>query len=187
MSKYTYKLLRRLPDVSKNLEVKVASIPEAGLGVFAAEPIKKGEHIITYTGHLYDESQDYQPWHDKVVLLPSDKGVQISVDPLCPGSPGSGAEFINHACFPNCEIVFPEREGASYPEFYALRDIEEGEEITFDYQLTDGGEPTLQECIENWPCFCGHPMCRKTTAHIPLKDWGEWIERCRASGYDPFI
>jgi SET domain-containing protein len=59
-----------------------------------------------------------------------------------------GFRFINHSCAPNTFIrCTPER-----AEFYALRDIRKGEEVTVDYGRShhDG---TLA-------CRCGAPNCQ---------------------------
>uniref|UniRef100_A0A915D0R6 SET domain-containing protein n=1 Tax=Ditylenchus dipsaci TaxID=166011 RepID=A0A915D0R6_9BILA len=50
---------------------------------------------------------------------------------------GNEARFANHSCDPNMKVqfVFVERFGPSYHRiaFFANRDIEKGEELTFDY------------------------------------------------------
>jgi SET domain-containing protein len=56
--------------------------------------------------------------------------------------------YTNHSCKPNAQLVI--RNGRV--EFYALRDISPGDEITVDYGEThhDG----------KLPCRCGAPGCR---------------------------
>jgi len=60
------------------------------------------------------------------------------------------AAFINHSCDPNCEV--DEINGRIL--ITAIRDIEAGEEITYDYNLYDGDadDPSL--------CSCGARNCR---------------------------
>ena len=59
-----------------------------------------------------------------------------------------GFRFINHSCSPNTYIrCTPER-----AEFYALRDIAKGEELTVDY-----GESHHNGKLA---CRCGSPNCR---------------------------
>jgi hypothetical protein len=60
--------------------------------------------------------------------------------------------FINHSCDPNCET--DEIDGRVW--VIALRDIQPGEELTYDYMLYDGADddPAL--------CFCGSAKCRGT-------------------------
>ena len=63
----------------------------------------------------------------------------------------SMAMFINHSCAPNCET----RELRGKVWIVAIRDIEAGEEITYDYCLYDGGEDEAY-------CNCGAATCRGT-------------------------
>ena len=48
------------------------------------------------------------------------------------GVNGNEARFINHSCEPNCESVTRGKR----IWIYALRDIQPGEELTYDYNLT---------------------------------------------------
>lgn len=43
--------------------------------------------------------------------------------------PANTARFINHSCAPNCEIDILKRR----VYIFALRDIERGEELSYDY------------------------------------------------------
>jgi hypothetical protein len=60
------------------------------------------------------------------------------------------AAFINHSCDPNCEA--DEIKGRVW--IVASRDIEGGEELTYDYSLYDG------DLDDPSPCFCGASNCR---------------------------
>ena len=62
---------------------------------------------------------------------------------------GLGA-YLNHSCDPNCEV--DEIKGRVW--IYALRDIEAGEELVWDYNLYDDEAPA--------PCNCGSSKCRGT-------------------------
>jgi len=54
--------------------------------------------------------------------------------------------LMNHSCEPNCGI-----RGAF--EIVAMRDIRKGEELTFDYEMTEDSDWRLT-------CLCGTPSCR---------------------------
>ena len=57
------------------------------------------------------------------------------------------ARYANHSCEPNCGI-------RDFFTITTMRQIEPGEEITWDYAMTeDDGEWTM-------PCMCNSPMCR---------------------------
>ena len=73
---------------------------------------------------------------------------------------GNCARFINHCCYPNCySSVLPEPEGEPYIPgsvrghivIYAARDIDAGEEVTYDYKF-----PVEAAKIT---CYCGSPKC----------------------------
>jgi SET domain-containing protein len=114
-------------------------------GCHATAPIKKGAVVVEYTGPritikqadaLYDD-------HPSTYLFGLSDGKHV-ID-------GEGvAAFINHSCDPNCEA--DEIKGRVW--ITAIRDIEAGEELTYDYNLYDGelGDPS--------PCSCGAPNCR---------------------------
>ena len=67
------------------------------------------------------------------------------------------ARFINHSCAANMRQTSVWVDTLSLAlhriGFYATRDIEPLEELTFDYKYDDGAR-TLE-------CYCGAPSCRK--------------------------
>jgi len=67
--------------------------------------------------------------------------------------PTGPARFLNHSCDANLAFREPR-------EFMAIRDIEAGEELTFDYSLTED-EPLWQMA-----CRCGARTCRGTVRAI---------------------
>ena len=65
-------------------------------------------------------------------------------------SGGNGTQYINHSCTPNCRIKII----YGHILFFALRDIQPGEEITLDY--VESYHPNTKRCR------CGAPECRGT-------------------------
>jgi SET domain-containing protein len=63
---------------------------------------------------------------------------------------GDATAFINHSCQPN---LFT-RVVAGHVLFFALRDIEPGEELTIDYEMSPHPDSTR--------CRCGAMECRGT-------------------------
>lgn len=63
-----------------------------------------------------------------------------------------GLEYVNHSCNPNSRLVVSE----NTPEvaFVAIRDINEGEYVTFDYSTSEW------DMDEKFDCRCGAPNCR---------------------------
>lgn len=60
--------------------------------------------------------------------------------------------FIDHSCAPNCETQKWTVNGDTRIGLFALRDIESGEELTFNYNLASDGETRK-------PCLCGASNC----------------------------
>jgi uncharacterized protein len=63
---------------------------------------------------------------------------------------GNGTHYINHSCEPNCFM----KVHYGRIQFYAMRDIHPGEEITLDYQATLHSDKKR--------CDCGAATCRGT-------------------------
>lgn len=129
-----------------------------GKGVFALQPIAKGERIIEYVGEVltWKAAQKRHP-HD-----PSDPNHTFffHVDDkhvIDAAVGGNAARWINHACDPNCKAE--EEEGRIFID--AIRDIAPGEELFYDYGLIidERYTPALKKQYE---CRCGSPRCRRT-------------------------
>lgn len=124
----------------------VRSSPIHAAGVFSLERIRKGTRILEYTGdrlphEAADELYKERPY---TYLFGYGDGSNV-ID-------GYGmAMYVNHCCDPNCETEEDE-DGRVW--IAAMRNIEPGEELTYDYFLYDGeGEA---------PCTCGARNCRGT-------------------------
>lgn len=76
---------------------------------------------------------------------------------------GNRARWINHACKPNCEA---RKDGHVF--IHALRDIEPGEELFYDYGLVIEGRQT-KALKEQFACRCGAKKCRGTMLAPPEK------------------
>jgi uncharacterized protein len=114
-----------------------------GLGMFAGRDYARGEEIWVLKGR-------------PVTASPSGSdpnavgfGPDMWIDPDPP------FEFVNHSCAPNGAFG---RSG----EFYALRPIEKGEEVTLDYSTT--------EVDPDWrmACGCSAITCRKELRAIQI-------------------
>ncbi|HVO48972.1 MAG TPA: SET domain-containing protein-lysine N-methyltransferase [Steroidobacteraceae bacterium] len=129
-----------------------------GLGVFATRAIAKGTRIVEYLGERVShkeadrryESKDENDSHTFLFIVDSRTVIDAGVD-------GNDARYINHSCDPNCESVVEGRR--VYIE--AIRDIEPGAELTYDYQIQreDDDPPNIDEVFA---CRCGFAQCRGT-------------------------
>lgn len=130
-----------------------------GRGVFAREFIPAGTRLIEYRGEIVtqEEGDARYPWdptvphHTFLFKLEDD----LLVDG---GSKGNWSRWINHSCDPNCESVI--HDGRIFID--SIRDIQPGEEITYDYCFVIEGRHTaaVKRC---YPCSCGAASCRGTT------------------------
>jgi len=130
-----------------------------GRGVYAAAPIEAGERIIEYTGERisWEEAVERHP-HDPAqpnhtFYFHIDGGLVI--DALYNGN---DARWINHACEPNCEAD-ETPDGRVF--INALRDIEPGEELFYDYGLVLDERHTAK-VKKQFACWCGALTCRGT-------------------------
>lgn len=133
-----------------------------GLGVYVIEPIRAGETIVEVVGERISSAEsdrryqqkDSEDGHTFMFYVDEDTVVDCGVN-------GNVSRFINHSCEPNCEAV--DDEGRIFLE--ALRDIEMGEELVYDYRLTweSGDDP---EELKVYLCRCGAQSCRGTMLDV---------------------
>jgi SET domain-containing protein len=116
------------------VKTKLALSPLHGLGLFAAEPIPKGKKVWLFTKG-FDLRYTPQEVHWLPPLLKQtvmDYGYVWMVTGeviYC----SDNARFMNHVDAPNTAASHPEAEDS-----IALRDIDEGEELTYSYYDEDG-------------------------------------------------
>jgi hypothetical protein len=130
-----------------------------GKGVFAVAPIAAGVTILEYTGDVITWKQAQRrhphnpddPNHTFFFHI-DDKHV------IDGGTGGNAAKWINHACGPNCEADETD-DGRVFIK--ALRDIEPGEELNYDYGLIVEGRVS-KKLKKEYACRCGTPECRGT-------------------------
>ena len=128
----------------QKVDVAVRRSPIDGYGVFALEPARRGHKI----GEVRGESISVSEARRRAATLARIMIVEVShksaVDLASSTDP---MRFTNHSCQPNGRLTI--RDGRI--EFYALRDIVPGEEITVNY-----GETHHEGRLT---CRCGAPGC----------------------------
>ena len=125
--------------------------PGKGSGSFATSKISKGEIVASFGGNVIDQNglTNYSP--DRV-----GRSLQLNNDQyLLSGDVPEAGDMINHSCEPNCGM-------AGTSSVQALRDIEIGEELTFDYAMSDSSQ------YDEFKCACGKDKCREK---ITGMDW----------------
>ena len=164
-----------LLSIPKN---KIMLTEHRGWGLFAAENVPKGRFIVEYTGEIIDEKTcEERLWEDK--KRGEDNFYLMEVGPhqvIDARLKGNLSRFINSSCHPNCETQ--KWQDASTGEtrvgIFAIEDIPEGTEFTYDYNFAHfGGEGTT-----SFQCMCGHPLCRGTLDANPerTRNYGRRIE-----------
>ena len=124
-----------------------------GRGVYATKPIPKGARIIEYTGQRVqweDATDDENNPHTFLFGLESGKVINPEIG-------GNDARWINHCCDPNCEAI--EEDDRIF--IYAMRHIEAGQELFYDYAM-EIDEPVTEESKKEFACQCGSSNCRGT-------------------------
>lgn len=127
-------------------KLRVASSGIHRFGVFTEESIPKGRKVIEYTGERISRRETARRADGPLNYL-------FTLDnywTLDGAVGGSGAEFINHSCAPNCYAWIYR----GHILYMANRDIQPGEELTIDYRF-DHDVPAVK-------CACGTESCRGT-------------------------
>ncbi len=125
-----------------------------GSGVYAAKAIPEGTRIIEYVGEKIDKEESERRATKQLEHAGQTGDAAVYIFTLSKkwdvdgNVPWNTARLINHSCDPNCESWI---EGKRI-FVYAIRDIEEGEELTFDYGFDI-------ENYEDHPCRCGSEKC----------------------------
>lgn len=77
----------------------------------------------------------------------------LFVDPIIKGS---FVSRLSHSCAPNCSTVVMIANQQYTIGMYAIKDIEFGEELTFDYNSVTESEEEWRSAV----CLCGTSFCR---------------------------
>lgn len=143
----------------------VRQSPIQGRGLFAVEPIAKGEIVCIKGGHIFD-----RPALQELTRTLGPAEIQIAEDlfigPLNEQEREGSMIFSNHSCEPNIGVQ-------GQIVFVALRDVEAGEELTHDWATTDDDAYEML-------CNCGAPSCRKV---ITGQDWRRKDLQEKYAGY----
>lgn len=111
--------------------IELRDCVEKGKGIYASKDFSVGEEVLTFQGKITHE----RGMHTLQVSL---------LEHLLVEEPW---RYVNHSCDPCCGIK--ER-----TKLVAMRSIKSGEEITFDYAMTE------KELSEMFDCLCGSELCR---------------------------
>jgi|SRR6185437_15859934 hypothetical protein len=136
--------------LSPKCEVQPAS-DRGGHTVVAREAIAKTELIVVWSGTLVSgaELRGMPPPVRRYSLQVEEDQYLVSLSDCEP------PDYVNHSCDPNSGL-------SGQITLVAMRDIQAGEEITYDYAMSDGSP------YDEFVCSCGSPHCR---GHVSGDDW----------------
>lgn len=129
-----------------------------GTGAFATRRIRKGARIVEYIGERITQEEADRRYDDEAMerhhtfLFNLDDNTVLDA-----GTVHNESRYINHSCDPNCQALIDK--GHIY--IYALRAIEPGEELTYDYAY-ERTEDMGSDAEGLYVCRCGTPKCRGT-------------------------
>ncbi|RKP38702.1 SET domain-containing protein [Dimargaris cristalligena] len=125
-------------------------------GLFAMEPINASDMVIEYVGEIIRQKvADHRERIYERQGIGSSYLFRLDEDAVIDATKmGNMARFVNHCCQPNCNARIITVDGGKRIVIYAKRDIDAGEEITYDYKF-----PIEKDKI---PCLCGAEGCRGT-------------------------
>lgn len=129
----------------------VRPVPGVGAGVFTIAAIPAGQVVVAWGGEVVHR--------DHFLTLPvlrQTHSLQIDDDLYLLATPDlEPADLVNHSCDPSCGLF-----GATM--LVTRRDLTPGEEITFDYAMTDASD------YDEFLCSCGTTSCRGVVSGV---DW----------------
>jgi uncharacterized protein len=141
--------------------------PEGYGSLFAVRSIQAGELICVWGGQVltWDELQQLSPKR-RSHSIQVEEGLYLSSFVEEP------ADWANHSCDPNAGL-------SGQIALVAMRDIQPGEEICFDYAMSDGTP------YDEFVCECGAENCR---GYISGDDWRRPELQERYRGYfSPYL
>ncbi len=153
------------PQMASKIERRNSKIH--GHGVFATAPIKRGELVVEYKGKLRSHAEVDEEYggqdtgHTFLFILNDQYVIDANIN-------GNIARWLNHSCSPNCQAFTVEDDGGDPRKdkviIEALRAIQPGEELTYDYDI-QLQEPITAEERRLWACRCGSPQCTGSMIH----------------------
>ncbi|MDH3197991.1 MAG: SET domain-containing protein-lysine N-methyltransferase [Candidatus Krumholzibacteria bacterium] len=136
-------------------------------GVFALQHIGAGELLVVWGGEIIAG--------ERLAELPAEERrlcLQVEEDLYLWTTHEGPADWVNHSCEPNAGL-------SGQVALVALRDIDPGEEICFDYATSDGAP------YDEFDCRCGALACR---GRVTGDDWRRAELQARYRGlFSPYL
>lgn len=137
-------------------------------GLFCAGYISAGELLIVWGGEII-------PYEGLAALSEVQRQHSVQVEEalyLVTVKPPDAGDFINHSCDPSAGL-------SGQIAVVAMRDIYPGEEVCYDYAMSDGSP------YDEFDCGCGSANCRR---RVTGDDWRRPELQARYAGYfSPYL
>ncbi len=144
-----------------------ACLNKGGKGVFAVTSVQAGEVLAVWGGRVVDT--------DALRRLPPVKRrliLQVEEDLFLLTTREGPADWVNHSCEPNAGL-------SGQVVLVAMRDILPGEEVCYDYAMSDSNP------FDEFICRCGAANCR---GRVTREDWRDPELWERYAGYfSPYL
>jgi SET domain-containing protein len=155
--------MQNLSYISSKAAVRES--PIHGTGLFAVEPIARGELVCLKGGYIFDR-QTLNSMPDWFRAAEIQIAEDLFIGPVDEDEREGSMIFSNHSCEPNIGVK-------GQVVFVAMRDIEAGEELTHDWATTDDDDYQMK-------CNCSARNCRRI---VTGKDWQRKDLQEKYSGY----
>lgn len=134
--------IRPISYLNPKLEARIKDRFSHSYGVFAHKYVSKGELLAIWGGDIlsYSEFMNLDEYLQDLSIQVEDNFFLV---PLTIGP----ADYVNHSCNPNAGL-------SGQISLIAMRDILPGEEVCFDYAMSDSTD------YDEFDCKCGQPNCR---------------------------
>lgn len=136
-------------------------------GVYAVQPIAKGELIAMWGGEVAPQ-ETFNTLNERLKRL----SIQIEEGLFLVALNEGPADYVNHSCDPNAGLN-------GQIALVAMRDIAPGEEITFDYAMSDVTD------YDEFQCECGAPNCRGVVRGTDWRNPALWEKY--AGYFSPYV
>lgn len=136
------------------VDVDIVQTEKKGFGLRACQDIPKETFIYEYVGEVMNQTtflQRMQQYriegirHFYFMMLQPNEYLDAT-------KKGGKGRFINHSCNPNCAVSKWQVGKHLRMGIFAKRNIQKGEELTFNYNVDRYGNDAQE-------CFCGEPNC----------------------------
>ena len=144
-------------------KIRIGRAKNNGREILANDSIRKNEKIFSFRGRTVKF-----PYDSNYKL--GGKWVGVGKNIWLKTAKGSYGSFINHSCKPNAGF-------RGKLSIVAMRNIRKGEEITFDYSISE------EDPYWRMKCRCGERICRKTIRRITslprgtFRKYGDYIPK----------